>query len=382
MLTLHGGNPNVAHRRWAPQGTAGQGSLSGEIRREGSFLHPEERDMSGRSITVAILGATGAVGEEMLQILESSPLPIDTLRPMASARSAGATIEFQGAEITVEDLEKADFSGVDLVLSSAGAAVSKLHCPRAVEAGAVVVDNTSAFRMDEGVPLVVPEVNSEALKDHKGVIANPNCSTIQMVVALQPLHAAVGVKRVVISTYQSASGAGREAMDELRDQTVDLLNFRSPKTNVFPRRLAFDCLPHIDSLLADGFTKEELKMKQETRKIMSLPALPICATCVRVPVFVGHALSVNVELDGPLTPAAAVEILEAAPGLRVYPDPADYPMAQDAAGVDDVLVGRIRADDSVQHGLAMWIVADNLRKGAATNSVQIAERLHEMGEWS
>ncbi|MFN3198594.1 MAG: aspartate-semialdehyde dehydrogenase [Bradymonadia bacterium] len=331
-------------------------------------------------LVVAILGATGAVGEEILRVLEERDFPVGQLRPMASARSAGSTVELRGTQYTVESIEDADFDGVDLVLSSAGASVSKAHAHRAVEAGAVVVDNTSAFRMEPDVPLVVPEVNPEALDDHAGLIANPNCSTIQMVVALAPLHAVAPIKRVVVSTYQSASGAGRAAMDELRDQTVDLLNFRTPKTDVFARRLAFDCLPHIDRFMPDGDTKEELKMKQETRKIMSLPALPVSATCVRVPVFVGHALSVNVEFDGPITPEQAVAALESAPGVQVEADPLSYPMAQDAAGIDDVLVGRVRVDDSVTHGLNLWVVADNLRKGAATNSVQIAETLLEAGK--
>ncbi len=335
--------------------------------------------MKQSGLVVAIVGATGAVGEEMRTVLAEHRFPVSRLIPLASERSAGTHIEWRGEQVPVEVLDDDAFEGVDLALFSAGASISERYAPKAVAAGAVVVDNTRAFRMHPEVPLVVPEVNPEALADHNGIIANPNCSTIQMVAALQPLHAVAGLKRVVVSTYQSASGAGRDAMDELRDQTVALLNFAEIKTDVFPRRLAFDVLPHIDRFEDDGYTREEHKMVNETRKIMGLPDLPVCATCVRVPVFIGHACSINVELQRPLDVEAALDALEAAPGLIVQRDSSSYPTAADCVGQDPVYVGRVRRDPSVEHGLVLWVVADNLRKGAATNSVQIAEALHAAG---
>jgi len=330
-------------------------------------------------LVVAIVGATGAVGEEMRAVLAEHDFPVSRLVPLASQRSAGTQVEWRGEQVTVQVLDDDAFEGVDLALFSAGTTVSERYAPKAVAAGAIVVDNTRAFRMHPEIPLVVPEVNAHALADHPGIIANPNCSTIQMVAALQPLHAAAGLKRVVVSTYQSASGAGREAMDELRDQTVALLNFAEAKAQVFPRRLAFDVLPHIDRFEDDGYTREEHKMVNETRKIMGLPDLPVVATCVRVPVFVGHACSINVEFERPLDVAAALDALEAAPGLVVERDPTRYPTTADCVGEDAVYIGRVRRDPSVNHGLALWVVADNLRKGAATNSVQIAEALLERG---
>ncbi|MCA9539472.1 MAG: aspartate-semialdehyde dehydrogenase, partial [Myxococcales bacterium] len=328
-----------------------------------------------RGLVVAIAGATGAVGEEMLAVLAESTLPVERVVPLASARSAGRTIEWRGEEVPVEVLGDDSFTGVDLALFSAGASISEQYAPKAVSAGAIVVDNSRAFRMHPEVPLVVPEVNAPALAEHHGIIANPNCSTIQMVVALAPLHARAGLRRVVVSTYQAASGAGRAAMDELRDQTVALLNFREPPIKAFPRRLAFDVVPQIDRFEPDGFTREEHKMVNETRKIMGLPGLPVCATCVRVPVFIGHACSVNAEFERPITVSEAHAALSDWPGIVVHAEPAPRPMADDVAGVDPVHVGRVRQDPSVPNGLALWVMADNLRKGAATNAVQIAEAL-------
>lgn len=336
--------------------------------------------MARSGLVVAIVGATGAVGEEMRAVLAERDFPVERLVPLASARSAGSTVEWRGQSVPVEVLDDDSFAGVDLALFSAGTAVSEEFGPKAVAAGAVVVDNSRAFRMHPEVPLVVPEVNPQALSGRPKLIANPNCSTIQMVAALQPLHARAGLKRVVVSTYQSASGAGRDAMDELRDQTVALLNFREPPTTVFKRRLAFDVLPQIDRFEPDGFTREEHKMVNETRKIMGLPDLPVCATCVRVPVFVGHACSINAEFSRPFEVEEALAALEAAPGLVVHADPTEFPMAADAVGQDPVYVGRVRRDPSCPTGLVIWVVADNLRKGAATNAVQIAEALVERGD--
>ncbi|MCB9528766.1 MAG: aspartate-semialdehyde dehydrogenase [Myxococcales bacterium] len=338
--------------------------------------------MRDAGLVVAIVGATGAVGEEMRNVLAEHDFPVAKLKPLASPRSAGSTIEWRGRQHPVEVLADDSFHGVDLALFSAGTDVSLAHAPKAAAAGAIVVDNSRAFRMNPEVPLVVPEVNAHALDRHAGIIANPNCSTIQMVVALKPLHDLARIKRVVVSTYQSASGAGRKAMDELRDQTIALLNFAEPKINAFSRRLAFDTLPHIDRFEDDGFTREEHKMIFETRKIMGLPELPVCATCVRVPVFIGHACSVNVELERPVSIDEACEALAAVPGVDVRRDPAEFPTANDVVGQDGVFVGRVRRDPSVPAGLALWVVADNLRKGAATNAVQIAEALLARGAFA
>lgn len=338
--------------------------------------------MKQSGLVVAIVGATGAVGEEMRAVLGEHRFPVERLVPLASERSAGTHVEWRGEQVPVQVLDDDAFEGVDLALFSAGASVSERFAPKAVAAGAIVVDNTRAFRMHPEVPLVVPEVNPHALDDHPGIIANPNCSTIQMVAALQPLHAAAGLKRVVVSTYQSASGAGREAMDELRDQTVALLNFAEPKAEVFPRRLAFDVLPHIDRFEDDGYTREEHKMVNETRKIMGLPDLPVAATCVRVPVFIGHACSINAEFERPIDVERALNALGEAPGLELTRDPTQYPTTADCVGQDPVYVGRVRRDPSTENGLALWVVADNLRKGAATNSVQIARALLDRGAFA
>lgn len=333
-------------------------------------------------INVAVVGATGAVGEAMISVLEDSALPIRKLQPMSSERSAGQTVTFRGDSVDVIATTPDAFEGIDAALFSAGTAVSQALGRSLAEQGITVIDNSRAFRMESDVPLVVPEVNPEAIAPADHLIANPNCSTIQLVVALEAARKVAPLHRVVTSTYQSASGGGRAAMDELRDQTVDLLNFRSPKVEHFSRRLAFDALPQIDSFAEDGFTLEEHKMINETRKILTLPDLAVCATCVRVPVFVGHALSVNIEFESAFDMSALTEALSNQAGLEFRADPADFPTAADASGVDDVFVGRVRRDPSVPHGVVMWVVADNLRKGAATNAVQILEHLYAQGRWS
>lgn len=332
-------------------------------------------DSTGR--VVGVVGATGVVGREFLHVLEERRFPVSEVRLYASGRSAGESLVFRGREVVVQNLAQADFDGVDLVLSSAGASVSQEFAPRAVAAGAVVVDNSSAFRMDPDVPLVVPEVNPEAARSHHGVIANPNCSTIQLVVVLWPIHRAFGLKRVVVSTYQAVSGAGRKAMEELMSQCVALLNQRPLRIERFPHQIAFNVLPQIDVFEEDGSTREEAKVVRESRKILGLPDLRIAATAVRVPVMNGHAESVNVETERPCPPEAVREVLSAAPGVVVHDDPAElaYPMPLLASGRDEVFVGRIRKDGSVANGVALWVCADNLRKGAALNAVQIAELL-------
>lgn len=326
---------------------------------------------------VAVVGATGAVGAQMIEVLEERKFPLHTLCPLASSRSAGAIVLFQGQEVSVKLLTKDSFEGVDLALFSAGREVSKEFAPIAVKAGAIVIDNSSAWRMDKDVPLVVPEVNAQDLAWHHGLIANPNCSTIQMVVALKPLHDAARVKRIVVTTFQSVSGTGKEAMDELMDECKDLLLFKQPRPKVYPFQIAFNCLPQIDEFLPSGYTKEEMKLVHETRKIMGDHSITVTATTVRVPVYIGHSESVNIETERKLTANEARALLSTAPGVQVYDDPAHavYPMPLDAVGKDEVYVGRIREDESIPNGLNLWVVADNLRKGAALNAVQIAELL-------
>lgn len=326
---------------------------------------------------VAIAGATGAVGREMLRILEERKFPAEEVVLLASERSVGRKIPFRDSELTVSRLTEDAFVGVDLALFSCGASRSLEFAPAAVKAGAVVVDNSSAFRMDEGVPLVVPEVNVDALDSHGGVIANPNCSTIQLVVALKPLHDAARIKRIVVSTYQAVSGAGQAAIDEMQAQIKG--DTAAPKK--MPHEIAFNCLPHIDVFLEGGHTKEEKKMVDETRKIMSAPHLAVSATCVRVPVFNAHSESVNVEFEESVSPEEARALLARAPGVEVVDDVESfaYPMPKDADGEDPVYVGRIRRDDSQENTLNLWVVADNLRKGAGLNAVQIAEALIEKG---
>ena len=330
-----------------------------------------------KSFRVAIAGATGAVGEEMRKVLEQRRFPVAELKLLASERSVGKKLLFNGEEVAVEQLAAGSFKGIDIALFSAGAARSKEFAPLAVEAGAVVVDNSSAFRMEENVPLVVPEVNPQAVKLHQGIIANPNCSTIQMVVVLKPLHDRSRIKRIVVSTYQSVSGTGKNAMRELLEQTRSMLSGEEIKAEVYPYQIAFNLIPHIDAFLDNGYTKEEMKLVHETRKIMGDADMAITATTVRAPVFVSHSESVNIETEKKITAEEAREILRNAPGVAVVDDPqsSSYPMPAYAAGRDECFVGRIREDESIACGLNLWIVSDNLRKGAALNAVQIAELL-------
>jgi aspartate-semialdehyde dehydrogenase len=329
------------------------------------------------SYRVAVVGATGAVGTEMIQVLEERSFPVGELVPLASARSEGNEVMFRDQSIPVKVLEDDSFHEVDLALFSAGASVSQEFGPVAVQAGTVVVDNSSAWRLDPNVPLVVPEVNAHALSGHQGLIANPNCSTIQMVVALKPLHDAARITRIIVTTFQSVSGTGKEAMEELIEQSRQLLSFSEAKVQVYPYQIAFNCLPHIDDFLPNGYTKEEMKMVHETRKIMGEPSLPITATTVRVPVLICHAESVNIETESKVSANEARALLAAAPGVQLYDDPSRniYPLPIEVVGTDAVYVGRVREDESVSNGLNLWIVADNLRKGAALNAVQIAEEL-------
>lgn len=337
--------------------------------------------MSLKKFNVAIVGATGEVGRQMREILEEREFPVKSLKLLASERSVGKSYEFRGEEIAVTALTEDSFDGVDIALFSAGGDVSKTFAPIAAKAGAVVIDNTSAWRMDPDVPLVVPEVNADAIADYpkKGIIANPNCSTIQMVVAAKPLHDRAKIKRIVVSTYQSVSGAGAKAIQEMVDQVQAIFAGEEVPMVKFPHPIAFNCLPQIDSFLDSGYTKEEQKMIDETKKIMDDPTIAVTATAVRVPVFYGHSESVNLEFERDLDPEEARRILDRAPGVKVYDDPSQkhYPLAIEAAGQDDVFVGRIRRDTTVPHGLNLWVVADNIRKGAATNAVQIAEILAE-----
>ena len=326
---------------------------------------------------VAVVGATGAVGTEMIEVLEERKFPVARLVPLASARSAGGTVTFEGNEVPIEVLTKDSFAGVDIALFSAGAELSREFAPIAVKAGAVVIDNSAAWRMTPEVPLVVPEVNAHDIQRHKGIIANPNCSTIQMVVALKPLHDEARIKRIVVTTFQSVSGTGKDAMDELMTECQDLLSFKAASPKVYPYQIAFNCLPQIDEFLPSGYTKEEMKMVHETRKIMGDQSIHVTATTVRVPVYVGHSEAVNIETERKLSANDARAILSTAPGVLLYDDPAHkiYPMPLEVAGKDEVYVGRVREDESIANGLNLWVVADNLRKGAALNAVQIAECL-------
>jgi aspartate-semialdehyde dehydrogenase len=335
--------------------------------------------MSVRKFNIAVAGATGAVGNQMIACLEERSFPIEKIKLLASARSVGRKLDFKGESIAVEELTESSFKGVDVVLFSAGGGISEKFAPLAAKDGCVVIDNSSVWRMDPEVPLVVPEINPHAIAQYKnkGIIANPNCSTIQMVVALYPLHQKYGVRRVVVSTYQSVSGTGQKAIDELDRQTRAILNLKEYEKKVYPHVIAFNCLPHIDVFLENGYTKEEMKMVNETLKIFEDDTLKITATTVRVPVFYGHAESVNVEMKENVTADEVRALLAKSPGIKVVDDPENniYPMAIDAAGQDLTLVGRIRNDESIPNGINMWVVADNIRKGAATNAVQIAEIL-------
>jgi len=328
---------------------------------------------------VAVVGATGAVGNEMVKILEEREFPVGKITLLASERSIGKELEFNRKSIPIQLLTENSFSGVDIGLFSAGGSISQRFAPIAASSGCVVIDNTSAFRMEPDIPLVVPEVNPEAISMYRnrGIIANPNCSTIQMVVVLKPIHDAVNIRRVVVSTYQAVSGTGKKAIEELIEQTRALLSNRDPKVSVYPHRIAFNCLPHIDVFLDNAYTKEEMKMVNETKKILNDSSIAITATTVRVPVLYGHSESVNIETERKLTAEHARGILSHAPGVRVLDDPRRniYPLPIDAAGKDETFVGRIREDESIENGINMWVVSDNIRKGAALNAVQIAEIL-------
>jgi aspartate-semialdehyde dehydrogenase len=332
------------------------------------------------SYKVAMVGATGAVGETLLAILAERDFPISELVPLASERTAGSEVTFGGKKIVVKNLADYDFEGVDIAFFSAGGSVSKVHAPRAAAAGAVVIDNTSEFRYRDDIPLVVSEVNPHAIAEYtsQGIIANPNCSTMQMLVALAPIHHEAGIERINVATYQSVSGAGRSGMDELGKQTAALLNFQSAEPQKFPKQIAFNVIPHIDDFQPNGYTKEEMKLVWETRKILEDDTIQVNPTAVRVPVFYGHAEAVHIETRAKISAERARELLEQAPGVVVrdqreaggYPTP-----VSDAAGTDPVFVGRIREDISHERGLDMWVVSDNIRKGAALNAVQIAEVL-------
>ena len=329
---------------------------------------------------VAVVGATGAVGETILKVLEERNFPVGKLYPLASSRSAGKKIEFNGAWVEVLDLETFDFSKAQIGLFSPGASVSKVFAPKAAEAGCIVIDNTSEFRYDDDIPLVVPEVNPQAIAGYKnrGIIANPNCSTIQMLVALKPIYDAVGITRVNVATYQAVSGTGKEAIEELAKQTANLLNMKPVETKVYPKQIAFNCIPQIDVFMENGYTKEEMKMVWETKKIMGDDSILVNPTAVRVPVFFGHSEAVHIETKQKITAEQAKALFEKTDGVVLIDEHVDggYPTAvSDAANTNPVYVGRIREDITIPNGLNLWVVADNVRKGAATNTVQIAEVL-------
>lgn len=333
-----------------------------------------------KKFNVAVVGATGAVGETMLSILQERNFPVENIYALASSRSAGSTIRFNGKTVVVEELEKFDFTGIDIGLFSPGASVSKIHAPRAAEAGCVVVDNTSEFRYVDDIPLVVPEVNPHAIADYKnrGIIANPNCSTIQMLVALKPIHDAATIERINVCTYQAVSGTGKEAIEELAKQTAELLNGRPAVCDVYPKQIAFNAIPQIDDFQENGYTKEEMKMVWETRKIFEDDAIQVNPTAVRIPVFYGHSEAIHIETSKKLSAEDVKILLSNKPGIELMDEHRDggYPTAvSEAAGTDPVFVGRIREDISHPQGINLWVVSDNVRKGAALNSVQIAEIL-------
>ncbi|GAB4115368.1 MAG: aspartate-semialdehyde dehydrogenase [Candidatus Caldatribacteriota bacterium] len=330
-----------------------------------------------RKYNVAVVGATGAVGEEMKLVLEQRNFPVNNLILLASIRSEGKEYNFKDKKITVQELKDNSFAGIDIALFSAGDEVSEHFAPLAVKQGAVVVDNCKYYRMDPGVPLVVPEVNPQDVKWHKGIIANPNCSTIQMVVALKPIYDAVGIERVVVATYQSVSGTGKEAIEELRLQTESIVKGEEIKVSAYPYQIAYNLLPHIGSFKENGYSSEEIKMLEETRKIMGDQKIKVSATTVRVPVYRAHSEVIHIETREKISPQRARDLLSNFPGVKVIDDPErlEYPMPLFAEGKDEVFVGRIREDLSIEKGLVMWVVSDNLRKGAALNAVQIAELL-------
>ena len=330
-----------------------------------------------KKVNVAILGATGAVGKELLKLLAERDFPLQELKLLASPRSAGNKIAFQDRDLTVEAVNDESFTGVDIVLASAGGSTSKAWAKKAVAAGAVVIDNSSAFRMDDDVPLIVPEINPEAAIKHQGIIANPNCTTILMGVAIYPLHQVQPIKRIVVSTYQSASGAGARAMEEAKTQARDILDGKQPKAEVLPYPIAFNLFPHNSPLNEQGYCEEELKMVNETRKIFNAPKLKVTATCVRVPILRAHSEAVNLEFERSFDVEQAKELIAAAPGVKLVEDWQSnyFPMPIDATGQDPVLVGRIRQDISHDCGLELWLCGDQIRKGAALNAIQIAELL-------
>ncbi len=335
--------------------------------------------MAEKKFNVAVAGATGAVGKQMITCLEERNFPVKSIKFLASHRSAGLSLNFRDKKIIVEELKKDSFKGIDIAIFSAGGGTSEKFAPCAAKDGCIVVDNSSAWRMDPDVPLVIPEVNPEAIKDYtnKGIIANPNCSTIQMLVALYPVYKKCGIKRIVASTYQAVSGTGLKAIEELSDQTRAMLDFQDYQKKVYPHQIAFNCLPHIDVFLENGYTKEEMKMVLETRKIFGDNKIGVTATAVRVPVFYSHSESINIETREHISADGVKALLENAPGVKVIDNPEKniYPLAIDAAGTDLTCVGRIREDESIPNGINLWVVADNIRKGAATNAVQIAEIL-------
>ncbi len=327
---------------------------------------------------VAVVGATGVVGQEMIKVLEERNFPVKKLLPLASSRTAGTEIEFKGKNIVVEELTANSFKDIQIALFSAGASISEKFAPIAAAAGAVVVDNTSFFRMDPAVPLVVPEINGQEVNNRpKGIIANPNCSTAQMVLALKPIYEKAGIERIVVSTYQAVSGSGKEAIDELQDQVVEILQMKPVEKKVYPHQIAFNLLPHIDSFTENGYTKEEMKMVNETKKIFGDNAIKVTATTVRVPVFYCHSESVNIKTKKKITANEVRELLKKTENVIVADDPSNnvYPMPINAVGKNETFVGRIREDISQENGLEMFVVADNLRKGAAFNAVQIAEEV-------
>jgi aspartate-semialdehyde dehydrogenase len=330
-----------------------------------------------RNYTVAIVGATGAVGVEMIKVLERRQFPVGKLVLLASARSAGKTLPFKGTTVTVEELTENSFEGVDFALFSAGAGISRKFAPFAVKAGAVVVDNSSEFRMNPDVPLVVPEINGDDVKLHKGILANPNCTTAITLMALAPLHKAFGVKRVIASSYQAVSGTGAQALAELKAQVEAIVTGHPVEKKVYPHQIAFNVLPHVDVFLDSGYTKEEMKMQNEARRIMHLPSFLASVTCVRVPVFRAHSISVNAEFERPVSVEEARKVLTGVPGLKLVDDPSknEYPLPLNCAETDDCQVGRIRLDCALENGLAFWVAGDQLLKGAALNAVQIAEKL-------
>lgn len=342
-----------------------------------NMSNKEHNPRSSSPKHLAIVGATGAVGIEMLRVLERRNFPVASLRLLASPRSAGKKLVFRGRELTVEPLSDGSFGGIDIALFSAGGGISKEYAPHAVKAGAIVIDNSSAFRMDPKVPLVVPEINSADASSHSGILANPNCTTAITLMAVHPLHKAFGLKRIIASSYQAVSGTGAMAIEELRQQVGAIAAGQPVKREVYPHQIAFNVLPHVDSFLEDGYTREEMKMQNEGRRILNLPTLKASVTCVRVPVYRAHSVAVTAEFENPVSLERAREAINAAPGIRLHDDPANavYPMPIECSGEDDCRVGRLRLDCALPNSLTFWVAGDQLLKGAALNAVQIAELL-------